>query len=285
MSNDPVPTSYTTGSYYQDQWQTQWSSEKQEFDSLAETDPAAALAFFIVEMVPTMLQGEGGKVEYQSYQLNCISQGLMPGINNIENDLQQLYGNVGNWNTSDAGQNAFDSANELLQYMYTNPMFTEDAPQLVNTVTNSIESIFDVGTLLDNAGIDNFQFVIVYTDFTVTVNGQPETIKVPQLQCQKQNSNGGWDDDNADAGEVFNGMYSGEWTTNAQGQQLYQNFYNQAIVDCNQSSQAGTDFSNVSTKEMSMYINVIKQILSGDSAMLHQVASVRQYSTQNQKST
>ena len=195
MTTEPtvptVPTSFMSGNHYMSQADQKWNSELATLNTIP--NAFAQLLYIMFVMMPTKEQEISGKMEYQDYLMDQVSDQLMPRLDSIKDDFNEVIneGLETNFSTQEPqpgpGQDALSQANWILQLLYTNPNLSSNS-QLLNNVTSALEGVFVTPTMDNPATENEFRVVLVSSEFSVNVDGNEETVSCPQFQPQELSS-------------------------------------------------------------------------------------------------
>lgn len=286
MSTIPaVPTSYTTGSQYMSEADQKWNDELKTLDTLP--NAFAELIYIMFVMMPTKEQEVGGKMEYQDYLMDQVSDQLIPRLDKIKDDFDSCTGlnpndventlkgfQFGTDPGSSFGSDAVTEANSILQLVYLNPNLASSS-QLQANVTSAISNLMTTGLMYNGNNNNYVEIIMTDVPMNVTVNGNEETIDVPQIEGQycANTSTGAPSDDwqtmSVDGtGWALEAMWSGtfEYTHSGNGSgtglSSYENMLQEKTADLNELSTNFTDFSKTATSVFQFYMGEEKQMLS-----------------------
>lgn len=308
MSTIPaVPTSYTTGSQYMSEADQKWNDELNTLDTLP--NAFAQLVYIMFVMMPTKEKEVGGKMEYQDYLMDQVSDQLIPRLDNIKEDFNNCTGinpnsilttlegfTFGTDPGSCFGSDAVSEANSILQLVYLNPNLASNT-QLQSNVTSAISDLMTTGLMYNGIESDNnyVEIVMVNVPMDVTVNGQEETIDVPQIQGQycASSSTGSPTDDwkpmSVDGTgwaleTVWSGTFEFTHSGNGSGSGLsaYENKIQQWTADLNELSTDFTDFSKTATSVFQFFMGEEKQMLSILDNCMQDIAKGEQQAINNE---
>jgi len=273
-----VPSSFYTGSYYQNESDQKWNAELATLDTLP--NAWAQLLYIIGVMMPTKEQNLEGKMEYQDYLMNQVSDSLLPLLDVVK-DQFNLIMNTDPADDSYPGINenygdyAVQAADEILQLIYTNPNLSGNA-QLVDNLTSVISSLF-TGTWTASNGNKFEVYLQNVTNVAVNINGTVETVTVPQIEAKEQvNGSSSWKP--VDPGAVITNVWSGlNVDTNSYlgDLQIYQGDLTEGTTDM-------TDFSKTATSVFQFFEGELKQLLSILKDILQDISKGEQQAISNE---
>jgi hypothetical protein len=254
-----------------DEANQKWDDELDTLDTLP--NAFSQLIYIMFVMMPTKEKEVGGQMEYQDYLMDQVSNQLVPRLDDIKNDFNEII-NAGPtapiFDGSDSGDDAIAQANNILLLVYTNPNLSSNS-QLTSNVESAISSLFCC-EYYGNGSLETYQITMTQVPVDVTINGQAQTVEVPQLEgeyCEGNyvgKDNATWK--SCDAGEILAGYWSGASLYydggygHGEGLSEYESQQQQWTADLNELSTTFTDFSKTATSVFQFYMGEEKQLLS-----------------------
>lgn len=206
--------------YSQSAWQAQ---ENNNFDTVMDKmdtyNTAGQQLMFLQVVFSFMSNYYGGETEWQSYGMNDLSNVELYDMQWIENSYQQVTSDGINGAPTNNDylitQQAYGAANNMLQDLYTNPMF--EGTQLPEESLNNLVTIF---------GLQSSD--VSYHLVTVTIDGNPTTVQNVPYFDTSYNAQDLQNDTSALVVKTTN--FWGEASTFAPGDQGYTKYVDQMQV-------------------------------------------------------
>ncbi len=257
-------------------WEAQENSEFQALMQQMESFKSAGQKYEFCELVVFgfMSQFFGGQASWQANVIKHLSNNELYDTQAIEYPFDQVV-NSGLNNTGADGQNepsesdyelthqAYLAANNLLQDLYTNPIF--DGTKIPQEVLNNLVSIFGLS-----------QGDIEWNLETVTVDGTQENIEVPSFNANYDPDDPN-DKTNSPVGKTTNFWYQGAHY--AAGDPDFTKWMDQMQVVSQKIQQTisfFTDMSSTSQSEVNFDMSEQKEYLGSWHSLLKAVATMFQ---------